>query len=258
MTTALDDRMKDLSFYHTIEVEPGVWTKGWPVVVPIVEMVTRHLKTIPLTGKRVLDVGCRDGLFSFEAERLGAEEVIGFDNDLSPGVPEFLIDQLHSKVRIEHLNLFDLMPETFGTFDLVIFPGVLYHLRYPFWALKLIRDVISPDGVLVLETAFLVDDSPRATLFCPVGEESPYEPTSCTFFNKKGLLDTLTSMGLTVEHFESLHPDAVASSDPNDPPVIDRCVVVARRERQSGSEETRRYWEGKVKDNPIPRWDGSR
>lgn len=39
------------------------------------------------------------------------------------------------------LNLFDLKPETFGTFDLIILCGVLYHLRYLFWALKVLRDV---------------------------------------------------------------------------------------------------------------------
>jgi len=258
MQMTLETRMKSLSFYHTIEVEPGVWTNGWPAVVPIVEMVKRHLKSLPLTGKRVLDVGCRDGAFSFEAERLGAEEVIGFDNDLTPGVPEFLIEQLNSNVRIDSLNLFDLKPEVYGYFDVVIFPGVLYHLRYPFWGLKLIRDVIANHGVLLLETAFLVDDTPRAMLFCPTGKESPYEPTSCTFFNKKGLLDTLTSLGFAVERFTALHPDAIASSDPDAPPVIDRCAVVARLESPENGNQVRRYWEGKVNDNPIPRWDGSR
>lgn len=258
MQTTLVSRMQSLSFYHTIEVMPGVWTKGWPAVVPIVDMVKNHLRSLTLAGKRVLDVGCRDGAFSFEAERLGAEEVIAFDNDLTPGVTEFLVEQLNSKVRIDHLNLFDLKPDTYGYFDVVIFPGVLYHLRYPFWALKLIRDVITTDGVLLLETAFLVDDSPRSMLFCPTGEESPYEPTSCTFFNKKGLLDTLRSLGFTIEQFTSLHPDATASTDPDASPVIDRCAIIARLESPEDGDNVRRYWEGRVHDNPIPRWDGSR
>jgi tRNA (mo5U34)-methyltransferase len=41
-------------------------------------------------GKRVIDIGCRDGMFSFEAERMGAAEVTGIDNDLSTAAVEFL------------------------------------------------------------------------------------------------------------------------------------------------------------------------
>src|SRR5262249_54566980 len=115
--------------------------------------------------------------------------------DLTPGVTEFLIDFFKSGVRIQSMNLFDLKPETFGTFDVIVFPGVLYHLRYPFWALKLIRDVLNDDGLLVLETAVLADDNRHAMMFCPVGTESPYESTCVTFFNRKGLHDTLASLG---------------------------------------------------------------
>jgi hypothetical protein len=36
-------------------------------------------------------------------------------------------------------------------------------------------------------------------LYCPVGDESPYEATSCTFFNEKGLGATLESLGFSVD-----------------------------------------------------------
>ncbi|MSO30732.1 MAG: hypothetical protein EXQ48_07300 [Acidobacteria bacterium] len=51
-------------------------------------------------GKRALDVCCRDGLLSFEAERLASSEVIGIDNDLSLAAVEFLIAFFNSRVRI--------------------------------------------------------------------------------------------------------------------------------------------------------------
>jgi 2-polyprenyl-3-methyl-5-hydroxy-6-metoxy-1,4-benzoquinol methylase len=89
--------------------------------VPGQQKTLRALKKIDFAGKRVLDVGCRDGLFSFEAERRGAAEVIGFDNDLSAGAIELLIPYFGSKVRMERMNLLDLKPDTFGTFDVVIF-----------------------------------------------------------------------------------------------------------------------------------------
>ena len=65
----------------------------------------------------MLDIGCRDGLFAFEAESMGASEVIGIDNDLSKAAVEFLIPFLKSKVTMYEMNLYDLKPETFGLFD---------------------------------------------------------------------------------------------------------------------------------------------
>src|SRR5262249_36199841 len=147
--------------YHIIKLAENVHTPGWsePQVLQAQEAALRALRSLDLRGKRVLDIGCRDGLFSFEAERLGASEVIGIDNDLSRGAIELLIPHFNSKVRMQELNLYDLTPATFGLFDVVICPGVLYHLRYPFWGLKLVRDVISENGYLVLETAILVDEN---------------------------------------------------------------------------------------------------
>src|SRR5215207_583563 len=238
--------MEGLNFYHTIPLTPTLSTPGWPVVVPIVEMTVRVLRKLDLRGKRVLDIGCRDGLFCFEAEKLGASEVIGIDMSLDPRVPEFLIQTLRSRVTIQPFNLFDLRPESFGLFDVIIFPGVLYHLRYPFWALKLIRDALADGGTLVLETAILADDNRHALLFCPTGAESPYEPTSCTFYNRKGLHDTLSSMGFGVEGWECLMklPGEPSGRLP-DKPQIDRCTMVCRK-TAPGRDEVKLYWGGDV------------
>src|SRR5207248_2277403 len=160
---------KGYAFYHTIQLTENIRTNGWEVIRPTTDMTLRLLRTLDVKGKRVLDIGCRDGLFCFEAERMGAGEIIGIDNDPSIPAREFLIPCLNSKVRMYELNLFDLRPETFGRFDVVIFPGVLYHLRYPFWALKLVRDVMAEGGTLVLETAVYADDNRLPLLLCPVG-----------------------------------------------------------------------------------------
>jgi SAM-dependent methyltransferase len=162
---------------------------------------------LDLKGKRVLDVGCRDGLFSFMAESMGAEEVIRTDNDLSKPAIEFLIPFFKSKVKMVEMNLYDLNRDHFGLFDVVIFPGVLYHLRYPFWGLKAIRSVFNIGAHFLIETAFWEGEPNNAMLFCPIGDESPYEPTSCTFFNKKGIVDTLTSMGFETVAVEFLPKD---------------------------------------------------
>jgi 2-polyprenyl-3-methyl-5-hydroxy-6-metoxy-1,4-benzoquinol methylase len=191
-------------FYHIIQLTDNISTPGNAIYVPAQNLCMAHLKSLDLKGKRVLDIGCRDGLFSFAAESMGAEEIIGIDNDLSKPATEFLIPYFKSKVKMVQMNLYDLKPDSFGLFDVVIFPGVLYHLRYPFWGLKAIRDVLKVGGHLLIETAIWKGEHNNAMLFCPVGKESPYESSSCTFFNEKGLADTLISMGLETVAIEYL------------------------------------------------------
>jgi SAM-dependent methyltransferase len=197
-------------FYHIIEVAPGLFTPGDPQQVPPQQLVMRMLGGISFEGKRVLDVGCRDGLFSFEAERRGAREVIGIDNDLSTGATDVLIPHFGSRVRMVEMNVLDLRPDTFGTFDVVLFAGVLYHMRYPMWTLQALRDVLVDGGEMVLETAILDGFEGYPLLYCPVGEESPFEATSPTFFNRRGLTDTLQSLGFSVQAAESLWPPTPA------------------------------------------------
>jgi SAM-dependent methyltransferase len=152
-------------------------------------------------------------LFSFAAETMGAAEVVGIDNDLSKPATEFLIPFFKSKVRMLEQNLYDLKSQQLGLFEVILFPGVLYHLRYPFWGLKILRDMLKPNGELLIETPIWRGDPNNAMLFCPIGEDSPYEPTSCTFFNEKGLIDTLLSLAFDVIGGEYLNDPPAARND---------------------------------------------
>ncbi len=262
----LRDELKKYNFYHIIKLTENLSTPGCEVFVPLQEVALKALRSIDIKNKRVLDIGCRDGLFSFEAEKLGAQEVIGIDNDLSLGAVNLLIPYLRSNVKMYELNLLDLKPETFGLFDLVIFPGVLYHLRYPFWALKLIKDVLRDGGKIVIETAMFMDDNQRAILFCPIGSESPYEDTSCTFFNMKGLSDTLSSLGLVIEHTEVFSQPArldnqnwlsniksrLRTFQPAKP-LIARATFICSKQKQLQSTPVHDYWNSthKLETQPL-------
>lgn len=57
---------------------------------------------------------------------------------------------LHSRVESRRLDVFELSPETVGRFDLVLFLGVLYHMRHPLLALERIASVCADQ--LILET----------------------------------------------------------------------------------------------------------
>jgi SAM-dependent methyltransferase len=203
--TEIREAISHYKFYHIIQLTDTIATPGNPVYVPAQNLCLKHLECLDVKDKRVLDIGCRDGLFSFKAETMGAREVVGIDNDVSEPATQFLIPFFKSKIKMRQMNLYDLKPDTFGLFDIVIFPGVLYHLRYPFWGLKIIREVMKTGGHLLIETPIWHGDPNKSLLFCPTGNEGPYgnDPTSCTFFNEKGIVDTMKSMGfqtLSIEH----------------------------------------------------------
>jgi len=215
----LREKIKQYAFYHQFRLTETITTPCQPIVQPSLQSTLRALEGFDFHDKRVLDVGCRDGLFSFEAERRGAREVVGIDNDLSPAAVEFLAPFFRSQVRFSEMNLFDLAPATFGKFDVILFPGVLYHLRYPVWGLKRLQEVMNPRGTLLIETALIVDENEHALLYCPIGEESPYEPSSCTFFNVKGLSDTLLSLGFEVQSIHNQDEEVWRMYGQRSPPL---------------------------------------
>ena len=72
--------------------------------------------------------------------------------------------------------------------------------------------MLKPGGKLILETAVMrswktskLEKLPL--LFCPVEDESPYEPTSVTFFNTKGMVDSLKTLNFKTEKVSYLYDD---------------------------------------------------
>jgi SAM-dependent methyltransferase len=250
---AIREAVKQYTFYHTIKLTEQIETPGWRKIIPVVAKTVDALRGLDLTGKRVLDVGCRDGLVCFEAEKQGAREVVGVDNCLSKGMVEFLIPFLKSRARALEANLFDLTAEAVGTFDVIVCSGLLYHLRYPVWGLKVLQGLLREDGYLIVETAIFVDENRYAMLFCPVGSESPYEPTSCTFFNLKGLTDSLASLGLVVTKVDRLVNTPPPPKGSGLPPqqCIDRVTLTCQFRPASIDRASAIYWD-KTHDMHTP------
>jgi len=57
------------NFYHVIRLTETSETPAVRAHVPSQEKVHRAIRSLDLEGKRVLDIGCRDGLYSFECEK---------------------------------------------------------------------------------------------------------------------------------------------------------------------------------------------
>ncbi|PCD03505.1 TIGR04290 family methyltransferase [Sphingomonas spermidinifaciens] len=111
----------------------------------------RFADAIPadLKGRSVLDIGCNAGFYSIEMARRGADRVLGIDSDPHYlAQARFAADALgHAAIEFAELSVYDVA--ALGErFDLVVFMGVLYHLRHPLLALDLIREHVAGDLML--------------------------------------------------------------------------------------------------------------
>jgi len=98
-----------------------------------------------LTGKSVLDIGCNAGFYSLEMKRRGAARVLGVDAlDGYLAQAHFAAEISGLDVEFRKLSVYDI-GSLRETFDIVIFMGVLYHLRHPLLALDLIHDHVAKD-----------------------------------------------------------------------------------------------------------------
>lgn len=116
-------------WYHSIEFPDGTVTDGLITLERLKTRVAQMPIPDDLRGKRVLDIGAWDGWFSFEMERRGAD-VVAVD---CVEIENFLVAHEARKSKVEYriLDVMELSPRDLGYFDIVLFLGVLYHLKHP-------------------------------------------------------------------------------------------------------------------------------
>ncbi|NJK97710.1 MAG: TIGR04290 family methyltransferase [Bacteroidales bacterium] len=109
--------------------------------------------TLPqdLTGKSVLDIGCNAGFYSIEMKQRGAERVIGIDTDERYlAQARYAAQTLGADIEFRNMSVYNIA--SLGEkFDVVIFMGVLYHLRHPLLALDLLYENVVKD-ILVFQS----------------------------------------------------------------------------------------------------------
>lgn len=159
------------NWFHTIDLGRGVRTPGYkdtPTEVNVLGLPD------DLTGKTVLDVGTYDGFYAFEAERRGAARVVATDSwtwNWSGSDARRNFDLAHevlgSAVEPMEVSVEELTPERLGgTFDVVLFLGVLYHAPNPVGYLHNVRRVTG--GMVIVETAVdLLDVEVPAAAYYP-------------------------------------------------------------------------------------------
>ena len=180
-------------WYHAIKFSDSYTT---PSFMPVYDQWNSNRKVrslIPYAGKSVLDLGTMDGMWAFEAEKLGARIVVAADiwqNHL-PGLNRFMLahQALESKaipvtnaeVHVLHSRMVALMNKLGigGGFDVIQCLGLIYHIQNPMLAFHQIRKCLAHDGVMLLETScWNSDDQPIMRFNCDLGA---YNDT-CSFW----------------------------------------------------------------------------
>ena len=146
------ENLKDNGWWHSIDLGDHV-TPGANTLEHLKRYWNEMGFTADLTGKRLLDIGCWDGFFSFEAERHGAE-VVAVDCWRPPNFFKAR-EALNSRVEFREMSVYEVNRRKLGTFDYVLFLGVLYHLRHPLLGLERICEVTKEEAII---ESHIVDD----------------------------------------------------------------------------------------------------
>ena len=115
-----------------------------------------------LSGARALDIGCNAGFYAFELAARGAE-VLALDLDehyLEQGRWAAQLLDPDGRIEFRQGSVYDLV-EVEGSFEVVLFMGVLYHLRYPLLGLDVVAEKVG--GTLVLQTLTMPGEEPAGT-----------------------------------------------------------------------------------------------
>jgi tRNA (mo5U34)-methyltransferase len=229
----LQSRVDEIPFWwHSIDLGGGVVTPGVKTAEEL-EKELAWLGLGDLRGKSVLDVGSWDGYFAFAAERLGADRVVALDHyvwatevgefvkyrdsRVERGLPvaaaetlpevwhpselpgkrgfDLAHEVLGSNVEVVVGDLIDCDIEALGDFDVVLYLGVLYHMRNPLLALE--RLVKVTREVAIIETQAAQFRGLERLPICQLleGDELNADPTNWWTFNEAALLSLCRAAG---------------------------------------------------------------
>jgi tRNA (mo5U34)-methyltransferase len=195
-----------MAWYHEIDLGNGVLTPGMMSRADI----TREWELFALgdlTGRSVLDIGGIDGAYAFRAERAGASRTAVLDHYLwstdaeryrhiyhehidagtIPPAPhesdawhpdttptrwrfDTAKQALRSQVDAMPLDFSNCDLDTVGTWDVVLYLGVLYHMPDPVRALRRVAAVTKQQAIIETEAMFIRGHPEALWRFFPAGE----------------------------------------------------------------------------------------
>jgi tRNA (mo5U34)-methyltransferase len=155
-----------------VQTAPGHFLGDYPAM-----KWSRFAHAIPLRldGKSVLDIGCNAGFYSIEMKRRGAARVVGIDSDRRYlAQARFAAEVEAVDIEFREMSVYDL-PALGERFDIVLFMGVLYHLRHPLLALDILHEHVV-DDLLVFQSMLRGSaDAPSLERDYPFSETRQFE-----------------------------------------------------------------------------------
>jgi tRNA (mo5U34)-methyltransferase len=130
---------------HGVKTAPGHFLGDYPAI-----KWEKFSDAIPhdLHGRTVLDIGCNAGFYSIEMKRRGADRVVAIDwDDGYLAQARFAAEISEAEIEFRKLSVYDVGALA-ERFDIVLFMGVLYHLRHPLLALDLIHEHVARDTLV--------------------------------------------------------------------------------------------------------------
>jgi tRNA (mo5U34)-methyltransferase len=200
-------------WFHKIELGNGITTPGFDASAQKLVGIRMPESCI---GMSVLDIGALDGFFSFEAERRGAARVVACDHYCWSGTGrhdkggfDLAKRALRSHVEEHFARVEDLDPAQIGTFDLVLFLGVLYHAPDPLGYLTKVRSLCH--GTAIIETHVDALEVARPALVFYPGASLNNDPTNFFGPNPLAVEAMLKEVGFrSVEAFPQWAPSRQA------------------------------------------------
>jgi tRNA (mo5U34)-methyltransferase len=191
-------RAGEIKWHHSLDLGHGVITKGQDNSA---KKLRRLRLPESLAGKSVLDIGAWDGFFSFEAERRGASRVLATDSFVWRGGCDWADKSgfdlakaaLESRVEENEIDVLELDPGTVGVFDVVLFLGVLYHMKHPLLALERVASVTG--DLLVIETVVDMLAHQRPAIAFYANEELALDATNWCGPNPAAIKGMLRTVG---------------------------------------------------------------
>ena len=122
------------SWWHSIDLGNGLVTAGVNSLAELQGIYQSLELPEDLSRKTLLDIGCWDGFYTFETERRGAK-VTSIDC-WHPNNFFAARQALNSKAEFHERSVYELGKDSLGSFDIVLFMGVLHHLRHPLLAME--------------------------------------------------------------------------------------------------------------------------
>jgi tRNA (mo5U34)-methyltransferase len=175
----------------------------------------QHIVPEDLSGASVLDIGCNGGFYAIEMKRRGADRVLAIDSDpFYLEQAKFAAEVCATPIEFRRLNVYQVA-EIGEKFDLVLFMGVLYHLRHPLLALDLLYDHVVADRMIFQSMQRGDKSSPPLQTDYPFEERDifrqpgypamyfvekcySHDPTNWWIPNQAGVEAMLRSSGFTI------------------------------------------------------------